>query len=216
MKKSVWVGLGVWMLDLFAQLASSAYPDKIKSHPDIIAATGVAGLLFVLYGINAWYRERFPERAGHPWDNVMRDESGKIITGEAIVSGNMAGRDNSGHSIHNAPGGTVVVGNVGDGGRVASPELQYLPILNIPPSPIVEPTAKLFIRSPQKVRLNEHQQTFRTQGDGQPGMIVWVENPERGMWGSEAGHKGQRDWGRGNPGSRAMKRCWVSRSERIG
>jgi hypothetical protein len=177
MKKSIGVGLGVWMLDLFFQLASSAYPDKIKHHPYVILATGVVGLLFILYGIGSRYMERFPmEKPSHPWDNLMRDESGKVITGVAEdVSGNVAGRDNSGHQIHNAPGGTVIVG---DGGRVASPEHQYLPILNIPPSPIQEPTAKLVIRTPQKVLLREDRQTFGVDSDGQPGMIVWIENPE--------------------------------------
>jgi hypothetical protein len=130
--------------------------------------------------------QKFAHPQGDPWERLVRDESGKVIIGTAeAVSGNVAGRDNSGHQIHNAPGGTVVVGNVGDGGKVASPQFQYLPLLNIPPSPIAKPTAKLLIRSPQKRTLLEDDQVFRIDASGKPGMIVWVENPE-----AEVGEQG--------------------------
>ena len=117
-----------------------------------------------------------------PWEHLVRDSSGKVIIGTTeTVSGNVVGRDSSGHQKHNAPGGTVIVG---DGGRVASPQFEYVG-LNLPPSPLGESLPRLLIRSPQKRRLLEEDQVFRIDNSGLPGMVVWVENPE-----AEVGQRG--------------------------
>jgi hypothetical protein len=56
-------GAGVWMVDLCLQLLSSAFPEKLKPHPNIIAGIGILGLLLILFGAYQWFAHRKPSEA---------------------------------------------------------------------------------------------------------------------------------------------------------
>jgi hypothetical protein len=152
-----------------------------------VIGLAISGAILLLYPLLWKFAHPHPD----PWEHAIRDSSGNVVIGAAeTVSGNVAGRDNSGHQIHNAPGGTVIVGDVGDGGRIASPQFEYIPGLKLPSAPLPQPEVKipkLLIRSPQQVCIANESQKLTLSDTGQPGMVVTIENPE-----AEVGRQGVR------------------------
>jgi hypothetical protein len=159
------LGIGVWMLNAFWQLASSLYPEKFKPHPSVLWITGISGTAFLLIGGILWARNH--------WASAKLSETtagNRVSDHSQATKGSYAGRDMLGIGSITAGRDVILPGS-----PTGTPPVQ-LPT----PKPIELPKPNLTsLRVVELPRPAYGTGIFWGDGRPQPIYIVEIENALR-------------------------------------